>query len=264
MHEMYSRRQTRSWYLPGRLYDLAFAGLFRRLRRRVTRAVERDGLYPWLDVCCGTGSQFRRLRDGHGDGRPVGGHAPDPVVCGLDQLGGHVPVVRVPDPVVCGLDQLGGHAPDPVVCGLDKSAGMVRYAAARAPEVPFVCGDAGQLPFKDGSFRAVSVSFGLHDKSPDLRRAMMAEARRVLAPGGRFVAVDFENPWSARSRAGALAVRAVERLTGGEHYRNGREFLSRGGLRAFFRESGFVETARHDVEIGSISVVVARVEASAI
>ena len=246
---MYSRRQTRSWYLPGRLYDLAFAGLFRRLRRRVTRAVERDGLYPWLDVCCGTGSQFRRLRDGHGDGRPVGGH---------------VPVVRVPDPVVCGLDQLGGHAPDPVVCGLDKSAGMVRYAAARAPEVPFVCGDAGQLPFKDGSFRAVSVSFGLHDKSPDLRRAMMAEARRVLAPGGRFVAVDFENPWSARSRAGALAVRAVERLTGGEHYRNGREFLSRGGLRAFFRESGFVETARHDVEIGSISVVVARVEASAI
>ena len=155
-------------------------------------------------------------------------------------------------------------APDPVVCGLDKSAGMVRYAAARAPEVPFVCGDAGQLPFKDGSFRAVSVSFGLHDKSPDLRRAMMAEARRVLASGGRFVAVDFENPWSARSRAGALAVRAVERLTGGEHYRNGREFLSRGGLRAFLRESGFVETARHDVEIGSISVVVARVEAPAI
>ena len=234
MHEMCSRRQTRSWYLPGRLYDLAFAGLFRRLRRRVTRAVERDGLYPWLDVCCGTGSQFRRLRDGHGDGRPVGGH---------------VPMVRVPDPVVCGLD---------------KSAGMIRYAAARAPEVPFVCGDAGQLPFKDGSFRAVSVSFGLHDKSPDLRRAMMAEARRVLAPGGRFVAVDFENPWSARSRAGALAVRAVERLTGGEHYRNGREFLSRGGLRAFFRESGFVETARHDVEIGSISVVVARIEAPAI
>jgi ubiquinone/menaquinone biosynthesis C-methylase UbiE len=225
MHEMYSRRQTRSWYLPGRLYDLAFAGLFRRLRRRVTRAVERDGLYPWLDVCCGTGSQFRRFRDG----RPVG-----------------------------------GHVPDPVVCGLDKSAGMVRYAAARAPEVPFVCGDAGQLPFKDGSFRAVSVSFGLHDKSPDLRRAMMAEARRVLASGGRFVAVDFENPWSARSRAGALAVRAVERLTGGEHYRNGREFLSRGGLRAFLRESGFVETARHDVEIGSISVVVARVEAPAI
>ena len=206
---MYSRRQTRSWYLPGRLYDLASAGLFRRLRRRVAAAVERDGLYPWLDVCCGTGSQLR------------------------------------------------GHAPDLVVCGLDKNLGMICYAAARAPGLPFVSGDAGRLPFKDGSFRAVSVSFGLHDKSSDLRRAMMAEARRVLAPGGRFIAVDFENPWSARSRAGALAVRAVERLAGGDHYRNGREFLSRGGLRAFLRENGFVEVSRRDIATGSISVVVA-------
>ena len=154
--------------------------------------------------------------------------------------------------------------PDLVVCGLDKNLGMVRYAAARAPGLPFVCGDAGRLPFKDGSFRAVSVSFGLHDKSPDLRRAMMAEARRVLAPGGRLVAVDFENPWSFKSKVGALAVRAVERLAGGEHYRNGRDFLSRGGLKAFLRESGFVESARHDVEIGSISVIVARVEVHAI
>jgi len=219
---MYSRRQTRSWYLPGRLYDLASAGLFRGLRRRVAAAVGAEELYPWLDVCCGTGSQLRG---------------------------------RVPDPVG---SQLRGHAPDLVVCGLDKSCGMIRYAAARAPRLPFVCGDAGRLSFKDGSFWAVSVSFGLHDKSPDLRRAMMAEARRVLAPGGRFIAVDFENPWSYKSKVGALAVRAVERLAGGEHYRNGREFLSQGGLKAFLRENGFVETARHDVEIGSISVVVAR------
>jgi ubiquinone/menaquinone biosynthesis C-methylase UbiE len=154
--------------------------------------------------------------------------------------------------------------PDLFVCGLDKNYGFVRYAAARAPGRPFVCGDAGHLPFKDDSFRAVSVSFGLHDKSPDLRRAMMAEARRVLAPGGRFIAVDFENPRSYKSKVGALAVRIVERLAGSEHYRNGRDFLSRGGLRAFLRENGFVETARHDVEIGSISVVVARVESHAI
>lgn len=207
-------RQKGSWYLPGRLYDLAFGAMFKGLRRRVARVVEGDGLYPWLDVCCGTGSQLR----------------------------GHVPVVRVPD--------LG-------VCGLDKNLGLVRYAAARASGIPFVCGDAGRLPFKDGAFRMVTVSFGLHDKSPDARSAMMAEARRVLAPGGRFIAVDFENPWSAKSRAGALAVRAVERLAGGEHYRNGRNFLKRGGLRAFLRENGFVETERHEIEVGSISVVVA-------
>lgn len=213
------RRRTAwpaSWHLPGRLYDLAFARMFAGLRRRVARTVGRDGLYPWLDLCCGTGDQLRGVS---GENAATGG--------------------------------------DGLSVGLDLGFGALRYAAARAPGVPFVCGDAAALPFRARSFRAVSVSFGLHDKSPETRRAMMAEARRVLAPGGRLVAVDFEPPWDARSRAGALFTRGVERLAGGEHYRNGREFLRRGGLRAFLRESGFVEVARRDIATGSIAVVTA-------
>ena len=84
--------------------------------------------------------------------------------------------------------------------------------------------------------------------------------RRVLRPDGRLIAVDFENPWDAASRAGALFTRAIERLAGREHYGNGRDFLRRGGLRGFLRENGFVEVARRDVPIGSLSVVVARVD----
>jgi len=197
------------WYPAGLLYDLAFLLMFRSLRRRVARAVEDGRLYPWLDVCCGTG------------------------------------------------DQLRGRAGD-LAIGLDLNFRVVRYAAARAPGVPFVCADASRLPFKPGSVRAVSVSFGLHDKSPELRTAILAEAKRVMAPDGRLVAVDFENPWNARSRAGAFFVRAVERLAGGEHYRNGREFLRRGGLRALLLENGFVEVKRWDVEAGSLGVVIAR------
>jgi len=193
--------------------------MFRGLRKRVAAEVERGGLYPWLDICCGTGSQFR----------------------------GHVPPVRVPDPV-----------PNNLALGLDLSFGFIRYAAARAPRVPFVCGDAARLPFKDRSMRSVSISFGLHDKSPELRRGMMTEVRRVLAPGGRLIAVDFEPPWDARSRIGALFAHAIERLAGGEHYRNGREFVRHGGLSAFLRESGFVEVSRHGIATGAIGVVVAR------
>lgn len=197
------------WYPPGRLYDLAFRRMMRRLRRRVARIVEGQGLYPWLDVCGGTG------------------------------------------------DQLRGRAGN-LAIGLDLDFGMVRYAAARAPGVPFVCADASRLPFKAESTRAVSVSFGLHDKSPELRTAILAEARRVMGPDGRLIAVDFENPWNAGSRAGAFFVRTVERLAGGQHYRNGREFLRRGGLRTLLRDNGFVECDRRDVEAGSLSVVVAR------
>jgi ubiquinone/menaquinone biosynthesis C-methylase UbiE len=230
------RHQIRSWYLPGRLYDLAFAGMFRGLQRRVSEAVGAEGLYPWLDVCCGTGSQFR----GRTDVKKRGSNLLFSKKSRFDPL-------------------LSRRVPDLVVCGLDKNCGMIRYAAARAPGVPFVCGDAVRLPFKDGSVRAVTVSFGLHDKDPKVRSAIMEEARRVLVSGGKLIAVDFENPWNAKSRAGTPFVRAVERLAGSEHYRNGREFLSRGGLREFLRKSGFIEESRHDVATGSLSVVIARV-----
>jgi len=47
--------------LPGLLYDLVFSCMFRELRKRVARAVEEEGICPWLDVCCGTGDQFKRM-----------------------------------------------------------------------------------------------------------------------------------------------------------------------------------------------------------
>jgi demethylmenaquinone methyltransferase/2-methoxy-6-polyprenyl-1,4-benzoquinol methylase len=165
--------------------------------------------------------------------------------------------------VCCGTgDQLRGRAGGPAF-GLDLSYGFIRYAAARAPDVPFVRGDAARLPFRDGSLRAVSISVGLHDKGRDLRAAILAEARRVLAPGGRLVAVDFEGPWNAASRAGALFARTVERLAGREHYRNGRDFLRRGGLRAALAGNGFTEVARRDIAFGSLGAVVARVSDAA-
>jgi ubiquinone/menaquinone biosynthesis C-methylase UbiE len=216
---MRARRPKGTWYLPGRLYDLAFGRAFRKLRRRVAAEVERGGLYPWLDVCCGTGLQFR--------GDAIKGKGSEGNSAGLRS-------------------------------GLDIGFGFVRYGAARAPGVPFVCGDAAKLPFGTGALRAVSISFGLHDKSPALRRAIVEEARRVLAPGGRLIAVDFEKPWSPKSRRWAFLTVVIERFAGGDHYRNGREFVARGGLRAFLREHGFVEVSRRDVESGCLGIVVAQ------
>ena len=68
--------------------------------------------------------------------------------------------------------------------GVDVAAAMVERARSRCPGLAFVEGDAHRLPFEDESFDAVTMNFGiLHLSRPE---AAVAEARRVLVPGGRF------------------------------------------------------------------------------
>ncbi|WP_435194350.1 class I SAM-dependent methyltransferase [Natronomonas sp. EA1] len=79
------------------------------------------------------------------------------------------------------------------VVGLDYSAGMVRRARETAatldePRPRVVRGDAGRLPFPDGSFDAVYSTLAM-TAMPDLDAAI-EESYRVLAPGGRFVVLD--------------------------------------------------------------------------
>ena len=68
--------------------------------------------------------------------------------------------------------------------GVDFAPAMVAAARARCPGLEFAVGDAQALQFPDRAFDGVTMNFGiLHLSEPE--RAL-AEARRVLAPGGRF------------------------------------------------------------------------------
>lgn len=72
----------------------------------------------------------------------------------------------------------------------DFSLGMLRAGRHRA--VPRVAGDALRLPFADGAFDAVTISFGLRNTA-DPDRAL-AELARVTRPGGRLVVCEFSRP----------------------------------------------------------------------
>lgn len=73
------------------------------------------------------------------------------------------------------------------IVGLDFSAGMVERASGEYPDVEFQQGDAAALPFADASFDVVTARHMLYHV-PDVAAAL-AEFRRVLKPGGRFLAV---------------------------------------------------------------------------
>lgn len=81
--------------------------------------------------------------------------------------------------------------------GLDFSATMLALARSRHPSLEFVEGDAEKLPFPDASFDAVTMNYGLlHLDRPD---TALAEAARVLAPGGRFAFTVWAPPDQARA-----------------------------------------------------------------
>ena len=72
--------------------------------------------------------------------------------------------------------------------GLDLSLGALRLAHRRFPDAPWLQADALRLPFRAASYDGVAFSSVLHH-IPD-RGAALAEAFRVLRPGGRAFAFD--------------------------------------------------------------------------
>lgn len=74
----------------------------------------------------------------------------------------------------------------------DFSLGMLAMGKRRHPSLPFVAGDALNLPFRDNAFDAVTISFGLRNVQ-DTERALQ-ELLRVTKPGGRIVVCEFSTP----------------------------------------------------------------------
>ncbi len=87
---------------------------------------------------------------------------------------------RHPDAQVTGLD------PDPLALARAR-----RKSDRAAAGVRWDRGTAGELPYPDASIDRVLSAFMFHHLDEAEKRRTLAEARRVLAPGGRLHLVDF-------------------------------------------------------------------------
>ena len=96
--------------------------------------------------------------------------------------------------------------PVPVdLTGFDFSPQMLQEAAKKQeelqgrgtyPEVWFVEGDAGAMPFEDGRFDSVGITFGLRNLVYENSSASrhLSEIRRVLRPAGQLVVLESSKP----------------------------------------------------------------------
>lgn len=149
-----------------------------------------------------------------------------------------VPGDKVLD-VGCGTGSLaiavkGKAGPDGEVHGIDAAPEMIEVARRKADkkrvDVGFRVGLIEEIPFPDGQFDLAVSSFVLHHLPHDLKRKGFAEIRRVLKPGGRFLAVDLG------PRANSLIGHLMAVLIGHKMmHRNAAE------LTAMMEEAGFTE-----------------------
>ncbi len=110
--------------------------------------------------------------------------------------------------------------------GVDAAIEMVKQAEWELPEgsrINFQAGTAEQLPFPDGQFDLVFSTMTFHHWAD--QRKGIAEVRRVLKPGGRWLLADF---------IPTGLMRYVRRLFRLERFRERKELdlmLAAGGLR---------------------------------
>lgn len=147
---------------------------------------------------------------------------------------------------------------------LDFARDMLLAGRKKLPAGVSIVADAMRLPLPSRSYAGFICGFGVRNLSDP--KAALAEAARVLAPGGVCVVLEFFRPESVITRVfhalyGRFMLPLVGRLVSGdgEAYgylsRSMQGFLSRAEFEAALREAGFREVQGRDLTFGIASIV---------
>ena len=127
------------------------------------------------------------------------------------------------------------------VIGVDGDPEVLALAQAKpgADAVQWRKGLATALALAGASAERVVMSLLLHHLDPASKRTALAEAARVLRPGGRLHVADWGRPHDPLTRAAAWA---LERIDGAEGLREHLE----GAVPALLADAGFTAVTVHD------------------
>lgn len=159
------------------------------------------------------------------------------------------------------------YGPGLALTGADLSAPMLTLARKKLPGTEFLQAEAKELPFPDGKFGLVAISFATRNLNlnKEALLAALREFRRVLAPGGVFLQVETTRPANPALRAlMGLYVRCVIGLLNLVSPRSSRSynflkstilnFYAAAAFDALLLEAGFASASHKTLCPGAVAV----------
>ena len=128
--------------------------------------------------------------------------------------------------------------------GIDLSDAMLSVAGKGEHKADCIRQDATQMQYENTRFDLVMTAFSLHEKSHVSARKIVEEMVRVTAEGGDILIVDYELS-EKTSALSQMLIYFIEWVAGGEHYRNFKSYIEKGGLPELLSGITLTEVERH-------------------
>ena len=142
--------------------------------------------------------------------------------------------------------------------GMDLSTDMLKVARKGNKIANLLECDVQHTGLPGASFDIIIISLAVHEKPAQIQNKMLAEAKRLLAPEGQLILVDFSLDDQAKMIS-KIAAGMIERLAGKEHYRNFKSYVNKGGMCPVIQGSfNIKQQIRHARGVISIWIVTAK------
>ncbi len=128
--------------------------------------------------------------------------------------------------------------------GIDLSDAMLSMAGKGKHKADCIRQDATQMHYEAATFDLAMTAFSLHEKDHASAHKIVEEMVRVTSEGGDILIIDYELS-EKTSILSKILIYFIEWIAGGEHYRNFKAYIKKGGLPELLSGITLTEVERH-------------------
>ncbi|HDP36503.1 MAG TPA: class I SAM-dependent methyltransferase [Candidatus Atribacteria bacterium] len=136
---------------------------------------------------------------------------------------------------------------------LDISDAMLEIAKRSDSFIKIYKEDATKTSFDNALFDVVIISFAIHEKDRNAQQALIDEAYRIIKKDGFMLVVDyaFDNK---TTKFGQILIRLIEKIAGGEHDRNFKNYIQNKGLSSLIKKDKFKLVKCNRMSFGAVTI----------